>query len=106
MTKTCSSRSLLPRSEPQFLPLLEKKSYPPRNDWLIPSPLFQVEDADLFGGPCRGRTYGPLIKSQLLYQLSSRPTGGFNFSYLHWREVFAVLVRLTGFEPVALSSGG
>ena len=23
-----------------------------------------------FGGPCRGRTYGPLIKSQLLYQLS------------------------------------
>jgi len=22
------------------------------------------------GGPCRGRTYGPLIKSQLLYQLS------------------------------------
>ena len=26
-----------------------------------------VED---IGGPCRGRTYGPLIKSQLLYQLS------------------------------------
>jgi len=25
---------------------------------------------DDFGGPCRGRTYGPLIKSQLLYQLS------------------------------------
>ena len=24
----------------------------------------------IFGGPCRGRTYGPLIKSQLLYQLS------------------------------------
>ncbi len=23
-----------------------------------------------FGGPCRGRTYGPLIKCQLLYQLS------------------------------------
>ncbi len=26
--------------------------------------------AGKFGGPCRGRTYGPLIKSQLLYQLS------------------------------------
>jgi hypothetical protein len=26
--------------------------------------------AEKFGGPCRGRTYGPLIKSQLLYQLS------------------------------------
>jgi hypothetical protein len=26
--------------------------------------------AEEFGGPCRGRTYGPLIKSQLLYQLS------------------------------------
>jgi len=25
---------------------------------------------ETFGGPCRGRTYGPLIKSQLLYQLS------------------------------------
>ena len=23
-----------------------------------------------FGGPCRARTYDPLIKSQLLYQLS------------------------------------
>jgi integrase len=28
------------------------------------------EVLDKFGGPCRGRTYGPLIKSQLLYQLS------------------------------------
>ena len=28
------------------------------------------EVLDDFGGPCRGRTYGPLIKSQLLYQLS------------------------------------
>ena len=26
--------------------------------------------AGIYGGPCRGRTYGPLIKSQLLYQLS------------------------------------
>ncbi len=26
--------------------------------------------AGKIGGPCRGRTYGPLIKSQLLYQLS------------------------------------
>ncbi len=24
----------------------------------------------IFGGPCRDRTCGPLIKSQLLYQLS------------------------------------
>jgi hypothetical protein len=24
----------------------------------------------ILGGPCRGRTCGPLIKSQLLYQLS------------------------------------
>ena len=30
----------------------------------------ESEVVDLFGGPCRGRTYGPLIKSQLLYQLS------------------------------------
>jgi integrase len=29
-----------------------------------------VEVVETFGGPCRGRTYGPLIKSQLLYQLS------------------------------------
>ena len=28
------------------------------------------EVVEQFGGPCRGRTYGPLIKSQLLYQLS------------------------------------
>jgi Phage integrase family len=28
------------------------------------------EVIEKFGGPCRGRTYGPLIKSQLLYQLS------------------------------------
>ena len=28
------------------------------------------EAIEEFGGPCRGRTYGPLIKSQLLYQLS------------------------------------
>jgi len=25
---------------------------------------------DIIGGPCRTRTYDPLIKSQLLYQLS------------------------------------
>ena len=33
----------------------------------------EKEDSEVvekFGGPCRGRTYGPLIKSQLLYQLS------------------------------------
>ena len=29
-----------------------------------------TEAIDLIGGPCRDRTYGPLIKSQLLYQLS------------------------------------
>ena len=29
-----------------------------------------AEGIDLFGGPCRDRTCGPLIKSQLLYQLS------------------------------------
>ena len=29
-----------------------------------------TEVVEKFGGPCRGRTYGPLIKSQLLYQLS------------------------------------
>ena len=37
------------------------------------APLATEESAqfvDLIGGPCRGRTYGPLIKSQLLYQLS------------------------------------
>ena len=35
--------------------------------------LVEREDSEVigkFGGPCRGRTYGPLIKSQLLYQLS------------------------------------
>ena len=30
----------------------------------------ETEVVEKFGGPCRGRTYGPLIKSQLLYQLS------------------------------------
>jgi len=30
----------------------------------------EAEAVEEFGGPCRGRTYGPLIKSQLLYQLS------------------------------------
>ena len=29
-----------------------------------------VSKSSKSGGPCRGRTYGPLIKSQLLYQLS------------------------------------
>ena len=35
--------------------------------------VIQGEDSQVaikIGGPCRGRTYGPLIKSQLLYQLS------------------------------------
>ena len=35
--------------------------------------IIEKEDSEVvekFGGPCRGRTYGPLIKSQLLYQLS------------------------------------
>ena len=35
--------------------------------------IIEKEDTEViekFGGPCRGRTYGPLIKSQLLYQLS------------------------------------
>ena len=35
--------------------------------------IHRAEDSEAvgkFGGPCRGRTYGPLIKSQLLYQLS------------------------------------
>ena len=35
--------------------------------------IIEKQDAEVveeFGGPCRGRTYGPLIKSQLLYQLS------------------------------------
>ena len=30
----------------------------------------EAEVIEKIGGPCRGRTYGPLIKSQLLYQLS------------------------------------
>ena len=30
----------------------------------------EIEVVEINGGPCRGRTYGPLIKSQLLYQLS------------------------------------
>ena len=29
-----------------------------------------LEVTEKVGGPCRDRTYGPLIKSQLLYQLS------------------------------------
>ncbi len=29
-----------------------------------------LQPLDLIGGPCRDRTCGPLIKSQLLYQLS------------------------------------
>ena len=33
-------------------------------------PLPPVECSEDFGGPCRTRTYDPLIKSQLLYQLS------------------------------------
>ena len=36
-------------------------------DWSV---VKEAEVDDLIGGPCRGRTYGPLIKSQLLYQLS------------------------------------
>jgi integrase len=33
-------------------------------------PKESAEPIEKIGGPCRGRTYGPLIKSQLLYQLS------------------------------------
>ncbi len=39
-------------------------STPIRDSWE------EVPNLLIFGGPCRGRTYGPLIKSQLLYQLS------------------------------------
>ncbi len=41
---------------------------------VVADPGFESEEnsevVGKFGGPCRGRTYGPLIKSQLLYQLS------------------------------------
>ena len=41
---------------------------------MLADPAFEPDEnsevVGKFGGPCRGRTYGPLIKSQLLYQLS------------------------------------
>ena len=41
---------------------------------LVADPVLDSEEnsevIEKIGGPCRGRTYGPLIKSQLLYQLS------------------------------------
>jgi hypothetical protein len=39
-------------------------STPIRDSW------GEIPNLLIFGGPCRGRTCGPLIKSQLLYQLS------------------------------------
>ena len=47
---------------------------PPVLPKVVAAEVFEEEERseviEKFGGPCRGRTYGPLIKSQLLYQLS------------------------------------
>ena len=51
----------------------EAKTAPPHSSQTVPvmaSDVRVVSKSAESGGPCRGRTYGPLIKSQLLYQLS------------------------------------
>jgi len=66
----------------KWLPLGNKAAVD-RLDGVVPEPsgsrvvanggLLEQAPAEVLeksGGPCRGRTYGPLIKSQLLYQLS------------------------------------
>jgi hypothetical protein len=35
---------------------------PNRGEWRSPSPI--IPFGEKFGGPCEGRTYGPLIKSE------------------------------------------
>jgi hypothetical protein len=78
------------------------------------------------GGPGRTRTFGQLIKSQLLYQLSYRPrehrNDGIleewndgengkgkrihypNIPFIHWRARQDSNLRPTGSKPGALSS--
>ena len=46
-------------------------TYKPRSRPWMPA---KCEFPDFTGGPGRTRTFGQLIKSQLLYQLSYRPT--------------------------------
>ncbi len=61
------------REEQRFANMLDTGSDKPWHQTGHPVDIIgkeETEVAERFGGPCRGRTYGPLIKSQLLYQLS------------------------------------
>jgi integrase len=63
----------LPSGEQRFVNVLDTQSKKLGTKGWHQVDRIEKQDAEVveeFGGPCRGRTYGPLIKSQLLYQLS------------------------------------
>ena len=63
----------LPSGEQRFVNLLDAQVEKVGTNGGHQVDIIEKESAEViesFGGPCRGRTYGPLIKSQLLYQLS------------------------------------
>ncbi len=63
----------LPDGEQRFVNVLDTQSEKVGTKTWHQVDITEKQDAEVvekFGGPCRGRTYGPLIKSQLLYQLS------------------------------------
>jgi len=63
----------LPKDEERFVDLLDTQLEKLGTKTWHQVDIIQEDEAKVveeFGGPCRGRTYGPLIKSQLLYQLS------------------------------------
>ena len=63
----------LPSGEQRFVNLLDTQLEKVGTKTWHQVDIIGEKDAEVveeFGGPCRGRTYGPLIKSQLLYQLS------------------------------------
>ena len=63
----------LPNGEQRFVNVLDAQLEKVGTKTWHQVDIIEDEDAEVveeFGGPCRGRTYGPLIKSQLLYQLS------------------------------------
>jgi hypothetical protein len=63
----------LPSGEQRFVNVLDTPAEKVGTTTWHQVDIIEGDDAEVieeFGGPCRGRTYGPLIKSQLLYQLS------------------------------------
>jgi hypothetical protein len=85
-------------------------------EWLINKKGLQEtpQSLDFQSEPGRIRTFDPLIKSQLLCQLSYRPIREFGVQSLvssfslnsELRTLNSNMARLRGFEPPTLGSGG